>query len=163
MKMRTVMVMLTTSLVGLVGCQQLADIDTSRVKTEIEASVARASTAWEEFPNSLDRTHLLKHYSADYSGVKDGVNETLKDLEKSFDDLAEQIKLGDAIGISHKITELKIQPFRGRLAWFTYQKETKMGRGEVLLRDMKSNCSSLVRKEGETWLVFHEHCSTMRG
>ena len=161
MKMHTVIFMLITSLVGLVGCQELGDNDTSRVKAEIEASVKQASKAWEEFPKSLDRSRLLKQYAADYSGVKDGVSETLKDLEKTFDDLAEQIKLGDAIGISYKITELNIHPFTGRLAWMTYQDETKLGRGGVLLRDIKNTCSTLVRKEWETWLVFHEHCSTV--
>ena len=158
MRMRTVIIILTTS---LVGCQQLGDNDTSRVKTEIEASVNQASKAWEEFPKSLDRASLLKHYAADYSGVKDGTSETLKDLEKSFDDLAEQIKLGDAIGISYKIAELNIHPLTSRLAWMTYQDETKLGRGGALLRDIKSKCSTLVRKEAETWLVFHEHCSTV--
>lgn len=163
MRMRTAIILLTTLLVGLIGCQQLGDNDTSRIKVEIEASMKQASKAWEEFPKSLDHTHLLKHYAADYSGVKDGVSETLKDLEKSFDDLAEQIKLGNAIGISYKITELKIQPFTERLAWMTYQDETKLGHGGVLLRDIKTKCSTLVRKEGESWLVFHEHCSTVSG
>lgn len=163
MKTHTVSFMLITSLLGLIGCQELGDKDTSRVKTEIEASVKQASKDWEEFPKSLDRTRLLKHYTADYSGVKDGVSETLKDLEKSFDDLAEKIKLGSAIGISYKITELNIQPFTGRLALMTYQDETKVGQGGVLLHDTKTKCSTLVRKEGETWLVFHEHCSTMQG
>lgn len=162
MRKRTVIIILTTSLVGLVGCQQLGDNDTSHVKTEIEASVNQASKAWEEFPKSLDRASLLKHYAADYSGVKDGVGETRKDLEESFDELAEKIKLGDSIGISYKITELTIQPFTGRIAWITYNDETKLGRSGFLLSDTKTICSTLVRKEGEVWLVFHEHCSTVK-
>ena len=84
--MRTVSILLTTSLVGLLGCKQLADNDTSRVKTEIEASVEQASKAWEEFPKSLDRTHLLKHCAADYSGVKDGASETLQGFSPAFTD-----------------------------------------------------------------------------
>lgn len=159
--MRTVVLVLTISLLGLAGCQELADKDTARVKAEIEATVQQVAKAWEEFPKSLDRTLLLKHYAADYTGVKDGANETLKDLEKSFDDLAERIKLGSAIGISYSITELKIQPFTARLALLTYQDQTKMGQGGVLLNDTKTKCSTLVRKDGETWLVFHEHCSTV--
>ena len=141
--MRTVVLMLTISLLGLAGCQELGDKDTARVKAEIEATVQQAAKAWEEFPKSLDRSRLLKHYAANYSGVKDGANETLKDLEKAFDDLAEQIKLGSAIGISYTITELNIQPFTGRLAFMTYQDETKVGQGGVLLRDTKTNCSTL--------------------
>jgi ketosteroid isomerase-like protein len=157
------MTILVTSFLCLVGCQQLGDNDTSRVKAEIEASVNQASKAWEEFPKSLDRASLLKYYAADYSGVKDGVSETRKDLEKSFDELAEKIKLGDSIGISYKITELAILPFTGRIAWITYNDETKLGRSGFLLSDTKTKCSTLVRKEGEAWLVFHEHCSTVRG
>ena len=163
MKTHTFTFMLVTSLLGLTGCQELSDKDTARIKAEIEASVNQASKDWEEFPKSLDRPRLLKYYAANYSGVKDGANETLKDLEKSFDDLAEEIKLGSAIGISYKITELNIQPFTERLALLTYQDETKVGQGGALRRDIKANCSTLVRKEGETWLVFHEHCSTRQG
>jgi ketosteroid isomerase-like protein len=162
-KTHTVIFMLITSLLGLIGCQELGDKDAARVKAEIEASVNQASKDWEEFPKSLDRPRLLKHYAADYSGMTDGARETLKDLEKWLDDLAEEIKLGTAIGISDKVTELNIQPFTGRLALLTYQDETKVGQGGVLRSDIKANCSTLVRKEGETWLVFHEHCSTMRG
>jgi ketosteroid isomerase-like protein len=163
MKTPTVVLMLITSLLGLIGCQELGDKDTSRVKAEIEASVKQASKDWEEYPKSLDRPRLLKHYAVDYSGVNDGARVTLKDLEKWLDDLAEEIKLGSAIGISDKVTELNIQPFTGRLALLTYQDETKVGQGGVLRSDIKANCSTLVRKEGETWLVFHEHCSTMQG
>ena len=89
MKTHIVIFMLITSLLGLIGCQELGDKDTSRVKAEIEASVKQASKDWEEYPKSLDRPRLLKYYADDYSGVKDGASETLKDLEKSFDDLAE--------------------------------------------------------------------------
>lgn len=163
MKTHTVIFMLITSLLGLIGCQELGDKDALRVKAEIEASVKQASKDWEEFPKSLDRARLLKLYAADYSGVKDSASETLKDLEKSFDDLAEEIKLGSAIGISYKITELNIQPFTEHLALMTYQDETKVGQGGVVLSDTKAKCSTLVRKEGEIWLVFHEHCSTMQG
>ena len=162
-KTHTVIFMLITSLLGLIGCQELGDKDAARVKGEIAASVNQASKDWEEFPKSLDRPRLLKHYAADYSGMKDGARETIRDLEKWLDDLGEEIKLGTAIGISDKVTELNIQPFTGRLALLTYQDETKVGQGGVLRSDIKANCSTLVRKEGETWLVFHEHCSTMQG
>jgi ketosteroid isomerase-like protein len=161
MKAYTVIFMLITSLLGLIGCQELSDKDTARIKAEIEASVNQASKDWEEFPKSLDRPRVLKHYAADYSGVKDGASETLKDLEKSVDDFAEEIKLGSASGMSYKLTELTIHPLTERLAWMTYQDETKRGQGGMLLRDTKAKCSTLVRKEGETWLVVHEHCSTM--
>lgn len=154
-------VLLVTGLLSLIGCQEFSDRDRARVQAEIEAVVNQASKDFEEFPKSLDRPRLLKYYAADYAGVKDGTRETLKDLEKSFDDLAEKIKLGNAIGISYKVTEVNVQPFTDRLSLVTYQDETKWGQGGALLRDSKAMCSTLVRKEGGTWLVFHEHCSTV--
>src|SRR4026207_2262858 len=107
---------LITPFLGLIGCQGLDDQATARVRAEIEVSVQQASKAWEEFPKSLDRARLLKYYAPDYSGVMDGASQSLKDLENSFDDLAEKIKLGSAIGISYKVTELNIQPFTEHLA-----------------------------------------------
>lgn len=163
MKIRTVFFLIIAPFAGLVGCQQLGDSGSERAKAEIEASMKQAAKAWEDFPKSLDRTSILKHFAMDYSGVKDGTAESLEDLAKSFDDLAEQVKLGNTIGISYKITDLKVQPFTGSLALLTYQDENKFGKGGVLLRDVKAKCTTLVRKEGETWLVFHEHCSTMSG
>ena len=146
----------------IIGCTEVNERDVPRIKAEIEAAVTQAARAWEEFPKTLDRTAILKHYAPDYSGVKDGESETLKDLEKSFADLAEQIKLGAPIGVSYKITGLDIQILTGRLAWVTYQDETKWGRSGLVVRDDKTKCSTLVRKEKDTWLVFHEHCSTVK-
>ena len=163
MKTHTVSFLLITSLLGLIGCQELSDRDRARVTAEIEAAVNQASKDLEEFPKSLDRARLLKYYAADFSGMKDGASVTLKDMEKSFDDLAGEIKLGRAIGISTKVTALNIQPFTERLALLTYNDQTKVGQGGTVLRDSTVNCSTLVRKDGDTWLVFHEHCSTMGG
>ena len=121
----------------------------------------QASKAWEEFPKSWDRTLVLKHYAADYSGVNDGANETRKDLEKYFDDLAEQIKLGSAIGVSYTITELNSALSRAsRLAYL--QDETMMGQGGLLIATLRPNVQHWSGGDGETWLVFHEHCSTVQ-
>ena len=146
----------------LLGCSEVNDRDVPRIKTEIEATSNQVTRAWEEFPKTLDHTAILKHYAPDYSGVKDGESESLKDLEKSFADLAEQIKLGDPIGMSYKITELNINILAGHLAWVTYQDETKWGRSGLVVRDDKTKCSALVRKERDGWLIFHEHCSTLK-
>ena len=74
--------------------------------------------------------------------MKDGTSESLKNLEKSFADLARQIKLGDTTGISYKITVLNIHPFTGRFAMMSYQDETKLVRVGVLLRDLRTKCTT---------------------
>jgi ketosteroid isomerase-like protein len=163
MKVHTILAAAIASVLGLVGCQELFDKDTSQVKAQIGATVAETSKAYEDFPKTLDRFSILKHYTTDYTGVKDGAPETIKNLENFFDDLAEQIKLGDPIGTSYKITDLKIEALTDRLAWMTYQDETKWGRSGAILWDIKMRCTTLIRKEGGNWRVFHEHCSTVSG
>ena len=143
------------------GCTDVNERDIPRIKAEIEAEINQSAHAWEEFPKTLDRTAILKYYAADYSGVKDGESETLRDLEKMFADLPEQIKLGAPIGISYKISDLNIQILTSRLAWVTYQDATKWGQGGLVMREDKTKCSTLVRKDEDIWLVFHEHCSTV--
>lgn len=163
MRNSTVMASVIFMVAGLQGCQDIFDKNTSQVPSEIGALVNEASSAYENFPRTLDRKSILKFYAADYTGAKDGSPENLKDLEKMFDGIAERIKLGDPIGISYKVTDLKIEPLTNGLVWTTYQDETKWGRGGTVLRNVKSRCSTLLRKEGGKWLVFHEHCSTVNG
>ncbi len=147
------------SAMSLYGCQGLSDRDTARIKLEIESSLKGASQAWESFPRTLDPAGMLKYYATDYSGVKDGVSEDIKDLGKSFDAIAEQIKLGDRLGISYKMTESNIRPFTEHLALVTYKDETVLGRDGRIQSYLKYRCSTFMRKEGENWLIFHEHCS----
>ena len=78
-----------------------------------------------------------------------------------MDEFAERIKLGEPIGFSSNTTNLNIHPITDRVAWLTYQDETKVGRGGMLVNEIKSKCSALVRKKEETWVIFHEHCSTI--
>ena len=78
-----------------------------------------------------------------------------------MDDLAEGIKLGEPIGRTLKITNLNIHPLTDRVAWVTWQDESKVGRGGTIVSNIKQKCSALVRKNEETWVIFHEHCSTI--
>lgn len=94
MIVRPILTSATSLVLGLYGCQELFEKDASQITAETETVVEQLSKAYENYPKTLDRTSILKHYAADYSGVKDGELETVKDLENMFDELAERIKLG---------------------------------------------------------------------
>jgi ketosteroid isomerase-like protein len=153
---------LVFSFIAFVSCQVLASTN-SGIQAEIENAVKEATKAWEDFPRTLDSNAYLKFFASDYSGVNDGKSQTIKDLERDLEELKERIKLGEPIGFSNKITDMEIQPLTDRVAWLTYQVETKVGRGGMVIEEIQSKCSTLVRKKEETWLVFHEHCSRVNG
>ena len=162
MQMYAIILMMTTSIVVL-GCKPtMAVNDFSGVKAEIKDAVKESNSAYEAFPKTLDSTGPLKHYANDFSGVSNGKSQTLKDLENGFDEIAERVKLGDQIRFSSKISDLNIQPLTERLAWLTYQHEVKVGRGGESVGEIKSKCSTLVRKDAEIWVIFHEHCSSIK-
>jgi len=160
MKVYTIVFMVTTSMLALASAPTLASNEISSAKGEIEDTVKEAHKAFEDFTKTLDSTEYLKYYASDYSGTNNGKTETRKDLVKMANKLAEQIKLRDPGQVSVKITDFNIHPITEHVAWLTYQTETKLEGGGTFI-GASSECSTLVRKEGGTWLIFHEHCSTI--
>ncbi len=149
-----------------VGWHPVKESYVPEVKKEIQNSMINAIKAYEEFPKTLDSHGFLMYFAADFSGVMDGENVTLKDVDRSLDYMAEQIKRGEVGGISFKISDLNIYTISADLGWLTYQDERKFAdvrKSEVRIHHMKSKCTALVRKEKGSWLIYHEHCSTHKG
>ncbi|MGD9852469.1 MAG: nuclear transport factor 2 family protein [Nitrospirales bacterium] len=162
-KINTLIFLVLPAFVWLVSCQKLNENYAADVKLEIQTSMMNVKKAYEDFPKTLDSEKLLRYFTSDFSGVKDGESLTLKDVDRSFDYMAEQIKRNEIGGVSFKVSELNIHPISVNLGWMTYQEERKfadMGKSQVRLNNMKGKCTALVRKEKEVWLIFHEHCST---
>jgi hypothetical protein len=83
----------------------------------------------------------------------------LEDIEKYLSGILEQLNLGAPLGISSKVTNIRTG-VSGPLGWATYDYEYKLGSGGVVLQTTKGPCTTLFRKQGEAWLIQHEHCST---
>jgi len=145
----------------LFGCTTVTPHIVPGVESEIEKTMQQASQAWEEFPKTLNRASLLKHFASNYSGVDDGKSRTLKDIKKSLDDFSEQIKMGIVTGMSYQVSDLNIQPIASHLAWLIFQENTQLKRAGVHFAKITTKCSALVRKEKEGWVIFHSHCSTV--
>jgi hypothetical protein len=106
--------------------------------------------------NGIQFRHFLQPLSA---GINNGKPESVEDIAKYLSDVLEQLNRGAPLGISSKVTNIRTG-VSGLLGWATYDGEHKLGSGGVVLQTTQGPCTTLFRKQGETWLIQHEHCST---
>jgi len=145
------------------GCMG-KDESPSGGKTKEEALVEKIildlANANTEFPKTREPQFIIRFYAKDYSGINDGKPESLKDIEKYLSGVSERINLGEPVGISSKITNIKTS-VTSTLGWATYDFEYKLGSGGVVLQTSQGQCTTIFRKQGDSWLIQHEHCSTL--
>jgi ketosteroid isomerase-like protein len=146
----------------VVGCLNLNDEGVNREKTAIEKILSEISKAMVDFPKTKDAHSFLKFLTDDYSGIENGKSLTRNDIEKNFSTLLERINLGEPIGISHQLKDVKINLVSSNTAWVTYEDEFKVGSGGKLLQLEQSKCTCIFRKRDESWLIQHEHCSGLQ-
>ena len=117
------------------------------------------ANAESQFSKTKDSASILLFYTQDYAGIKDGKSETVKDQEEYLAEVLDQINLGEPIGIVSNFMNIK-PSVAGRLGWATYEYEYKIVRSGVLQRFSQGQCTTIFRKQGDSWLIRHEHCST---
>ena len=129
----------------------------------IIATLNDAADAESKFYSTKDSSSILRFYAQDYMGIKDGRSETVKDHKKYLAEVLEQITLGEPIGISSKLKNIK-PSVEGRFGWATYEYEYKVGRSGgksgVLQQVSQGHCTAIFRKQEDAWLIRHEHCSS---
>lgn len=137
--------------------------DTGAGKTEeetlIEKKIIDLANASTQFPKTKDSQSILRFYSHEYEGINNGKSESLKDIEKYLSEVLERINLGEPIGISSKVTNIRTS-VTGPSGWATYESEYKLGSGGAVLQTTQGLCTTIFRKQGDSWLIRHEHCST---
>lgn len=125
----------------------------------IVTTLNKVANAESQFSKTKDSASVLGFYTEDFSGIKEGKSEALKDRQKSLAEVLEQIRSDEPISISSRVTNIKPSAI-GRLGWATYEYEYKILRSGVLQRFSQSLCTAIFRKQGDSWLIRHEHCST---
>jgi ketosteroid isomerase-like protein len=125
----------------------------------LEKTIVDLANAHIEFPKTKDAKSILRFYSQDYAGINNGKSESREDIEKYLSDLIDRINLGEPIGISAKVSNIKIS-VNGGFGWATSEYEYKVGNAGVLLQANQGKCTAIFRKRGDSWLIQHEHCST---
>ena len=125
----------------------------------IVTTLNKVANAESQFSKTKDSASILRFYTHDYAGIKDGKSETVKDQEEYLAEVLDQINLGEPIGIVSNFMNIK-PSVAGRLGWATYEYEYKIVRSGVLQRFSQGLCTAIFRKQGDSWLIRHEHCST---
>jgi len=161
------------ALILIHGCTGKDDASTSQQNAEgnaitqeedlIVTTLNNLANAELQFSKTKDAASILRFYAQGYAGIKDGKSETVKDQTKYLAEVLEQINSDEPIGISSKVMNIK-PSVAGRFGWATYEYEYKVGRSGgrsgVLQQVSQGQCTAIFRKQGDSWLIRHEHCST---
>ena len=124
----------------------------------IERTVKEAAMAPAAFPETRDKQAVLKLYTKDYVGIQDGETETRDSIEKWFSDYESELNKGSTLRFISVVSNLHVR-IPGPTAWATYDYVFQAVRkGELEAQD-SGQCTTLLRKEGSTWQIQHEHCS----
>ena len=127
----------------------------------IEETIKEAAMAASTFSESRDKHAVLKLYTKDYVGIQDGETETRESIEKWLSDYEAELKNGSSLRFISSVSNLQVR-IPGSVAWATYDYVFQaIRKGELEAQDA-GQCTTLLRKEGSTWLIQHEHCSKIR-
>jgi len=127
----------------------------------IEKTVKEASMAPATFSETRDKQAVMKLYTKDYIGIQDGETETRDSIEKWLSDYESELKNGSTLRFISSLSNLQVR-ISGPSAWATYDYVFQaIRKGELEAQD-SGQCTTLLRKEGSTWLIQHEHCSKSR-
>ena len=130
-------------------------------KEAIEKAVKAAAMAASTFSETRDKQAVLKLYSKDYVGIQDGETETRDSIEKWLSDYESELTKGSTLRFISVVSNLK-PGVSGTTAWATYDYVFQAVRNGELEGSDAGKCTTLLRKEGATWLIQHEHCSKTR-
>lgn len=157
------------ALILIHGCTGKDDASMSRQNAEGNASTQEedlvvttlntVANAESQFSKTKDSPSILRFSTQDYAGVKDGKSETVKDQETYLAEVLARINSDEPIGILSRVMNIKAT-VAGTFGWATYEYEYKVVRSGVLQRLSQGLCTAIFRKEGNSWLIRHEHCST---
>jgi len=123
----------------------------------IQKTIKEAAMAASTFSETRDKHAVLDLYTKDYVGIQDGETETWDSIEKWLSDYESELNKGSSLRFISVVSELQVR-IPGPLAWATYDYVFQaIRKGELEAQD-SGQCTALLRKEGSTWLIFHEHC-----
>ena len=108
----------------------------------IVTTLNEIANAESRFSNTRDAASILRFYTEDYAGIKDGKLETVKDQKQFFAAVLKQNNSDEPIGISSKVINIKPN-VAGRLGWTTYEYEYKIVRSGVLQNLSHGQCTAI--------------------
>jgi len=146
----------------MVGCLSWTAVAWSAEEGEaIEKIVKESAMASATYSETRDKQAVLKLYTKDYVGIQDGETETRESIEKWLSDYEAELNKGSTLRFISVVSNLRVR-VPGPTAWATYDYVFQaIRKGELEAQD-SGQCTTVLRKEGPTWLIQHEHCSKAR-
>jgi ketosteroid isomerase-like protein len=135
------------------------NVSAGQEETTIGKTILDMAKSMTDFPRTREIQSVLKFYTKDYDSISDGKLLSINEIEKLLLDMEEQINLGNPVGISYKVTNIKVEA-SGNIGWATYDYLLKTGAGGQVMMEEQGNCTGIYKKKGTVWLIRHEHCST---
>jgi len=153
---------LFVAVVVLMACLSWTAVAWSADEGEvIEKIVKEAAMASSTYSETRDKQAVLKLYTKDYVGIQDGETETRDSIEKWLSDYESELNKGSTLRFISVVSNLRVR-MPGPTAWATYDYVFQAVRKGELEGQDSGQCTTLLRKEGSTWLIQHEHCSKTR-
>jgi ketosteroid isomerase-like protein len=136
------------------GTSAWAGADEEAVERVLLAEAKSSAT----FAETRDKQAVLKLYTSDYSGVQDGETETRETIEKWLSEYGSALDQGSRVHFLGALANLNAR-IAGATAWATYDYVFQAIRNGELDAQDRGKCTTVLRKEGDGWLIQHEHCS----
>ena len=127
----------------------------------VEMAIKNAAMAASTFSETKNKQAVLKLYSKDYVGIQDGETETRDSIEKWLSDYDTELTKGSTLRFISALSNLHVRML-SPTAWATYDYVFQAVRKGELEGQDSGQCTTILRKEGSTWLIQHEHCSKPR-
>lgn len=127
----------------------------------VEMAIKNAAMAASTFSETKNKQAVLKLYSKDYVGIQDGETETRDSIEKWLSDYDAELNKGSTLRFISALSNLRVRML-SPTAWATYDYVFQSIRKGELEGQDSGQCTTILRKEGSTWLIQHEHCSKPR-
>lgn len=140
---------------------QQRTVSVEQDKAEIKKIFSDTARAIMDFPRTHDVEGNLRFYAKEYYEVEDGKISTLADMKRNMEFILEQLKLGRQVVFFVQYSNISIE-VNGNMAWATYDATVKYGTDRTLMATENKKCTSIFKRIGSSWLIVHDHNSSVK-
>jgi len=146
-----------TLVVGMIVCW-ISPARAAGDEEAIEQLLLAEAKSSATFAETREKQAVLKLYTADFSGVQDGEEETRDSIDKWLSDYGAVLEQGKRVHFLGAVSHLNTH-ISGSTAWATYDYVFQAIKNGELEAQEHGKCTSILHKQSSGWLIRHEHCS----
>ena len=126
----------------------------------METAILASAKALSDFPSTRNVDAVLSFFAERFTGVDNGLETDIESQRELLLDLEDQIRMGVPVRISLRASAIRVH-LAGPFAWATYDYGFRVGAGSESGDEEQGKCSSVLVKRKSSWLLLHEHCSSL--